>query len=139
MDAKVLDFLEARIAEDESLIDQVIKSGHALHWRELTSGTLDTAQDLVPTGDSALSRYLAHWDPQRMNSECAVKREVTQGLRSVLDDPEQLQRNAELYNQAMRLIQLCQRFALAYRNHPAFQCGLVPGVHSTPHKGCILR
>lgn len=49
-------------------------------WQEILSGCLSTGgqdlDDLVTTGDSAISRHMARWDPARVLADVAAKRRI---------------------------------------------------------------
>lgn len=79
----VVDFLLARIAEDEASARSVIDCEYAQYkgrWREACSGVIDTGAPgiewLIPTADSALSRFIVEQDPDRVLSEALAKRRI---------------------------------------------------------------
>lgn len=78
----IVDFLTARIDEDEASARWAFgdHNDNTANWSEPTSGVVDLGgpgmDGLLPTGDQAVSRFIAEFDPARVLAECAAKRAI---------------------------------------------------------------
>lgn len=75
MSDDLVKFLRARLDEDEHMCRFAMWDGEG-PWTEVSSGVLQTAGDLYPTGNQGISRYAVHFQPERMLREVEAKRQM---------------------------------------------------------------
>lgn len=106
-------FLRARLDEDEHMCKFAMWDGEG-PWTEVSSGVLQTAGDLYPTGNQGISRYAVHFQPERMLREVEMKRLV---IRFVADADHVTTEDG--YNLApMDVLRL---LAQPYATHPEYR------------------
>lgn len=73
------EFLHARLREDVAFARNAFENDWAdtkPEWSEIWSGTVDTGDEQISTGDSSLSRHIERWDPKRVLAESDAKRRI---------------------------------------------------------------
>lgn len=71
----IVAFLEARYRETENGAHEAATDA-GMHWSELWSGVVETADDTIACGDARLSRHIVDHDPARVLADVAAKRAI---------------------------------------------------------------
>ena len=126
MSMTIIEFLEARIAEDEKLAQDVppgpwnsmteeTGDGENIYYTVEAKGSYDYFADMADTGPQGRTTadYIARFDPVRILAECAAKRAIIEAHRrqDQYDDPM-----AWIVDSEILLLNL----AAVYRSHPDY-------------------
>lgn len=70
--------LATAINKDERAAHYVLSdyANHQPEWNELSTGVLNTGDDLLPLGDGPLARFIAHNDPASVLRHCTAHRKI---------------------------------------------------------------
>lgn len=105
-------FLRARLYEDEAHARFAFADHNDAgpNWTEIWSGTVDTGDDHIATGDAGLSRHIERFDPARVLAEVAAKRQIIEegDLHDTTDA-------SVLHRSVLKLL------ALPYADHPDYR------------------
>jgi hypothetical protein len=129
----LVDFLLARIAEDEAIAQAALRPRYSEsdepQWSydgnpsgAVTAGRYVIAQASTweqhdPDG-GRLARHIARWDPARVLAECAAKRAIIERLTP---DPTGTRDSAPAFQEQLNGEPTLKLLAAVYSNHPDYQ------------------
>ncbi|SDT41790.1 hypothetical protein SAMN04489743_2825 [Pseudarthrobacter equi] len=134
MSTSLIDFLLARIAEDESFVQRIIAATYCDHnaeWRCDSSAVLSIGDEkldsLIPTCCAVVGDFAARFDPARILAECAAKRAVVElhegeiqiihtGASAMSGDP--LAHGLVIKSEGRVIL---EALATVYSSHPEYQ------------------
>lgn len=89
MSAGLVKFLRECLWDDECYARNATERAGA-EWEEIWSGSLETADDLIMTNDSQVSRFMERFDPARVLADVAAKRAILTQLEDGCRHPPRI-------------------------------------------------